>query len=185
MANANTPFGLCAVKPKYGTAPERKKYTVKASTTIYERHPVCLNTTGELVAYTNTLAAAGQVAGVIDQTILAADTDRTAYVLDDPKQQYEIMSSDDSLTVLTDWLGKIFRFTNLSTNNTTLQYSKTMLDGSTGTSVVTLSAASICPIVAVRQSDQIGHTDNTTYNRFVVEFIPQVHYLANPATYVT
>ena len=67
MANIDSPNGMRAVKAKYGTAPERRKYLVKASTEIFEGAPVCFNTTGNIVALTTTLAVIGQIAGVADE----------------------------------------------------------------------------------------------------------------------
>ena len=111
MANIDSPNGMRAVKAKYGTAPQRRKYLVKATTTIYENAPVCLNTTGNIVAFTTTLAIAGQVVGVADQYVASGATDRSIYVLDDVEQIFEMQSDDNSITALTDFLGKLFSIT--------------------------------------------------------------------------
>lgn len=185
MANTDAPRGLNAVKAKYGTAPERRKFTVKASTEIFENAPVCLNTTGEIVAYTKTLAVAGQVAGVASEYKSSTETDRTIYVFDDPNQLFEIQSDDSSLTALADYLGKVFSFVNPTTGSSTLLYSKAELDGSSGTSVLGTNTTTIRPLHVLDQSDQIGHTDDGANSRFVVRFVPQVHFKGVPATGVT
>lgn len=185
MANTDTPRGFNAIKAKYGTAPERTKYTVKASTEIFENAPVCLNTTGELVAYTNTLALAGQLAGVASQYISTTDTDRTLYVFDDPNQLFEIQTSDTAITALTDYLGKVFRMTNATTGSATLLHSKAEIDGSTKTSILGTNSTTVHPVHVVGQSDQIGHSDNAAHSKFIVRFVPDFHWKGKPATGVT
>ncbi len=185
MANTDFPNGMKAVRAEYGTAPERRKYTVKASTEIFENAPVCLNTTGALVAYTTTLALAGQIAGVANEYISTTQTDRSLFVLDDPNQVFEMQSDDATLTVLTDWLGKLFNFVNPTTGSATLFHSKAEIDGSSGTSVLGTLATTIQPIQIVEQSDQIGHTQDSTNSRFYVRFMPQVHFRGVPPSGVT
>jgi hypothetical protein len=182
MANTDAPNGMRAVKAKYGTAPQRRKYLVKATTTIFEGAPVCFNTTGNIVAYTTTLAIAGQVAGVADQYVNTADADRSIYVLDDVNQLFEMQSDDNSLTALTDYLGKLFLFTNAVTGHTTLLHSKSEINGDTGTSVLGTAATNIHPIQVIGESQQVGNTVKILHSRYQVRFMPQVHAFGTPPT---
>jgi len=185
MANIDSPNGMRAVVAKYGTAPRRRKYIVKASTAIYEGAPVCLNTTGNIVAYTGTLAIAGQVVGVADEYVSTTRTDRSIYVLDDSQQLFEMQSNDASLTLLTDYLGKLFQFTNATTGHTTLLHSKAEINGSVGTSVQGTLATQIWPIMIERESQAIGNTKKILHSRYQVRFIPKVHVFGDPPSGVT
>jgi hypothetical protein len=174
-----------AVRIKYGTAPQRRKYIVKDSVEIFEGAPVCLNTTGNVIAYTTTLAIAGQVVGVADEYVAAARTDRTIYVLDDPQQVFEMQSDDASLTALTDYLGKLFVFTNATTGHTTLLHSKAEIDGNTGTSVQGTVATQLSPLMIVQESQSIGNTKKILHSRYQVKFIPKVHVFGDPPSGIT
>lgn len=185
MANTDAPNGMRAVKAKYGTAPQRRKYLVKASTEIFEGAPVCFNTTGNIVAYTTTLALAGQVAGVADEYVSSTRTDRSIFVLDDPEQLFEMQSDDATLTVLTDYQGKLFVFTNATTGHSTLLHSKAEIDGSTGTSVLGTAATNISPLQIQKESDQVGNTKKILHSRYHVRFMPQVHAMGVPPSGVT
>ena len=185
MANIDSPNGMRAVVAKYGAAPRRRKYLVKASTAIYEGAPVCLNTTGNIVAYTTTLAIAGQVVGVADEYVSTTRTDRSIYVLDDPDQLFEMQSDDASLTALTDYLGKLFTFTNATTGHTTLLHSKAEIDGNTGTSVQGTAATNIHPIMIEKESQAIGNTVKVIHSRYQVKWIPKVHVFGDPPSGVT
>ena len=185
MANIDSPNGMRAVKAKYGTAPERRKYLVKASTAIYEAQPVCFNTTGNIVAFTTTLAIKGQVAGVADEYVSTTQTDRSIYVYDDPNQLFEMQSDSADLTVLTDYLGKLFLFTNATTGHTTLLHSKAEITGSSGTSVLGTLATQIQSIQIVKESDDIGNTKKILHSRYQVRFMPQVHQFGVPPAGIT
>lgn len=185
MANTDIPNGMRAVKAKYGTAPERKKYLVKASTIIYEGQPVCFNTTGNIVAFTTTLAIKGQVAGVADNYVASAAADRSVYVYDDPNQLFEMQSDDDSLSVLTDYLGKLFLIINATTGHTTLLHSKAEIDGSSGTSVLGTLATQIQALQIVKESDSIGNAKKVEFSRYQVRFMPQVHVFGVPPSGIT
>lgn len=185
MANIDSPNGLRAVKAKYGAAPQRRKYLVKASTAIYEGAPVCLNTTGNIVAYTTTLAIAGQVVGVADEYVSTTRTDRSIFVLDDPQQLFEMQSDDATLSLLTDYLGKLVKMTNATTGHTTLLHSKAEIDGDSGTSVQGTAATNIVPLMIVGESQSIGNTPKIIHSRYQVKFIPKVHVFGDPPSGVT
>lgn len=185
MANIDSPNGMRAVKAKYGAAPQRRKYLVKAAVAIYEGAPVCLNTTGNIVAYTTTLAIKGQVVGVADQSVIAGAADRSCFVLDDPQQLFEMQSDDNTISLLTDYLGKVFTFTNATTGHTTLLHSKAEIDGSTGTSVLGTLATQIQPIMIEAESGAIGNEKKILHSRYQVRFIPKVHVFGDPPSGVT
>lgn len=185
MANIDSPNGMRAVRAKYGTAPERQKFLVKASTEIFEGAPVCFNTTGNIVAYTTTLAIKGMVAGVADEYVAAAQADRSIYVYHDANQLFEMQSDDNSLTALTDYLGKLFTFTNATTGHSTLLHSKAEIDGNTGTSVQGTAATNIQPIQIVKESEDIGNAKKILHSRYQVKFIPKVHAFGDPPAGIT
>ena len=185
MANIDSPNGMRAVKAKYGTVPQRRKYLVKASTEIFEGAPVCLNTTGNIVAYTTTLAIKGQVVGVADEYVSTTRSDRSIFVFDDPAQLFEMQSDDNTLSLLTDYLGKVFTFTNATTGHATLLHSKAEINGDTGTSVLGTLATQIQPIMIEAESGSIGNAKKILHSRYQVRFIPKVHVFGDPPSGVT
>lgn len=178
MANIDAPVGMRPVKVEYGTAPKIEKFAVTDSVAIYQGAPVCLADTGLIVAYTNTLAAAGQVVGVASHYVSAAQADRTLLVYTDPGQVFEMQSDDATLTAVTDYRGGLFRFVNPAAGNTTTLQSKAEIDGSSGTSVTGATSTAVTPIriedVVVAPQNTIG--SGISWTRFLVRFILPVHH---------
>lgn len=171
MANLDSPFGFRPINNgTAGTAPRLTKYSVKASTAIYEGDLVGINTTGAIIGYTTTDADAGDIVGVAAHHVAAAATDRSLLVYDDPEQLFEAQADDNSLTAVGDYLFKYFAAVKTTGNTTTLQ-SKHEIDGNTATA--TLAANNVVQVVG--RSLAIDNTSNVSYTRYICRIIPQAH----------
>jgi len=171
MANLNARLGFRPVSNGIaGTAPRLTQYTALTNIAIGEGDLVGINTTGEIIAYTATDADAGDVIGVAAHPLVAAQSDRSLIVYDDPEQLYEAQVDDATLTNASLFMFKYFD-ANKSTLNTTTLQSKQQIDGNTGTAA--LAAANVVQIVGV--SGAINNTANTTYTRYICRIVPQAH----------
>lgn len=175
MANLDAPNGFRAVENGVaGTVPRLRKYTVKASTAIYEGDLVALNSTAQVIAYTTTDAAAGDLIGVAAHPVTSAQTDRNLLVYDDPEQVYEAQSDDNSLTAVADYLFKFVKPISTTGNTTTLQ-SKHEIDGSSGTATTGVVATNIAPLQIIGVSGAINNTVNVSFTRYLCKIVGRAH----------
>jgi len=176
MANTDAPRGLQAINNPYGTVPLMEKFSVTASTTIYEGQPVALADTGLIVAASHTNALTGSWIGVASHYVAGAATDRSLIVYTDVNQEYEIQSDDASLTAITDYKGALFRFTNIAAGSGTLKHSKAEIDGSSATGVMGTAAGSVTPLRVERISAQINNElgASKSWTKFLVKIAPPV-----------
>jgi hypothetical protein len=178
MANLDAPYGFCPVRGEYNAAPRLETFTVASSVTVYQGMPVCLNTTGQIVAYTDALALAGAVIGVAAHPVTSAATTRNLQVYSDPNQVFEIQADDNSLTQVADYLGGLFDIVNPTSGNTTLMHSIAELDASSFSTVVSVktSAASLRPLRVEGVSKAVNNEQNISYTKYLVRFAPPVHH---------
>lgn len=175
MANLDAPRGYRAVSNGIaGTAPRVTKYTAKASLALGEGDLVALNSTGQVIAYNTTDAAAGDLIGVAAHPISATLSDRSLLVYDDPEQIFEVQADDNSLTVVADYLFKCFKPVIATLNTTTLQ-SKHELDGSSGTATSGAAATNVAPIQVVGVSQAVNNTEGVSFTRYLVRIISDAH----------
>lgn len=175
MANLDAPNGLRAVENGVaGIVPRLRKYTVKASTAVYEGDIVALNGTGQVIGYTTTDAAAGDLIGVAAHPVTAAQSDRELLVYDDPAQVFEAQADDGSLTVTSDYLFQLFKPVSTTGNTTTLQ-SKHEIDASTGTGASGAAATNVAPLQIIGVSEAINNDEAVSFTRYLVQIIPDAH----------
>lgn len=175
MANLDAPLGFRAVENGVaGIVPRLRTYDVAASVAVYEGDLVAVNSTGNVIAYTTTDAAAGDLIGVAAHPVTASQTDRELAVYDDPAQIFEIQADDNSLTVAADYLFEFFKPVATSGNTTTLQ-SKHELDASTGTSVQGTVATNIAPVQVIGVSKAINNDTAVSFTRYLVKIVGPAH----------
>jgi hypothetical protein len=175
MANLDAPNGFRAVENGVaGIVPRLRKYVVKAATAIYEGDLVALNSTAQVVGYTTTDAAAGDLIGVAAHPVTAAQSDRDLLVYDDPAQVFEVQADDASLTVAADYLFKCFKPV-ATTGSTTLLQSKQELDASTGTAASGAAATNVAPLQVIGVSEAINNVQGVSFTRYLVQILPDAH----------
>lgn len=182
MANLDAPKGFKALQNEAGTAPKLQAFTAKSGVTIYEGTPVSLNTTGQLVAYSvATSTAAKKGLGVAAHYRVGSSAGpNTVLVYTDPHQLYEVQSDDNTLTTIGDVVYRNFKATNLSSGSGTTLQSTAEIDGSTGTSVQTItSGTDRRPFKAVGFSRNLQNDNSTSWNKIIVQFNPSYHMGAN------
>jgi hypothetical protein len=176
LANTDAARGLQPVNNPYGTVPILEKFTVTASTSIYQGQPVALADTGLIVAASHTNALTGSWIGVAAHGVTSAQTDKTLLVYSDPLQEFEMQSDDDSLTLITDYKGALFRVTGIATGSVTLLHSKAEIDGSSATGVSGKTNTDVTPLRIERISSQINNEAALSWTRYIVKIIPPVHH---------
>jgi hypothetical protein len=178
MANLDAPFGLNAVRGEYNAAPRLETFTVASSVTVYQGMPVCLNSTGQIIAYTDAAAIAGLVIGVAAHPVLGAATTRDLQVYTDPDQVYEIQADDNSLTAVANYLGGLFDITNPTSGNSTTLHSIAELDASSFSTVIinNTAAADLRPLRVEGVSKAINNETNVSWTNYLVRFAPPVHH---------
>lgn len=183
MANRDVPRGLRALRNRNGAFPPVGKYDMGV-TTIYEGQLVLLNTTGLAMAVTATLASGiTNCLGVAAHYATAATAAaKKIQVYNDPNQLFVAQSDDATLDSRTDYLGRNFTLTGHQSGNTTTLQSKGEIDGSTGTSIATSSAAHIVQVVD--KWNRVGNVVTTggtasSNGEFIVRINSRFHLYAN------
>jgi hypothetical protein len=179
MANLDAPFGFRPVENGVaGTVPRLRKYTVAASTAIYEGDLIGLNASGLVIAYTTTDAAAGDLIGVAAHHVPSGgagpSSDLSLLVYDDVEQIFEAQADDNSLTQLSDYLFKLVKPVSTTGNTTTLQ-SKHEIDASSATATSGAAATNIAPLQIVGVSEAINNTANVSFTRYLCRILPAAH----------
>ena len=169
MTNLDAPFGLRPAKTEYGTAVKMEEFAVKASVEIFEGQIICVDTTGEVVDFTTTLADAGDVIGVAGNYVSAAASRRKIFVMTDVNQMYE-MQSDDATAIVD---GRLYKILNANAGDATLLQSTSEIDGSTGTSGLGTGPATLAHIRVERASKTISNEAGLN-RRFLVRIIAPI-----------
>ena len=175
MANTDTPLGLRPVTGgKAGTTPQLHEYTLATSTTIFQGTPVALDTSGLIVAYLANTTDAQKLVGVASAHRTAS---QTILVYDDPDQEFEIQSDDNSVTNAGSLRGVNFTMITPTSGNTTNLQSIAELDGSSGLAINT--GTTVRPLKGLRFSQEIQN-DLTSFTniKVVVKFNPRNHIYA-------
>ena len=173
MANLDAPRGYRAVANGVaGTTPRLNAYSVASGAAVFEGDIVALNASALLLPYTTTDALAGDIVGVAAHHGAASATEVLVY--DDPAQEYEVQSDDNSLTVVLDYTGLMFKPI-IATGNTTTLQSKHELDGSSATSIFGTAATNVTPIMVLRKSAAINNDANVSFTRYIVKINSNAH----------
>jgi len=175
MANLDAPLGFRAVENGVaGIVPRLRTYTVADSVAVYEGDLVAINSTGKIIAYNTTDAAAGDLVGVAAHPVTAAADDRELQIYDDPAQIFEVQADDNSLTVVSDYLFKFFKPVATTGNTTTLQ-SKHELDADSGTATQGTVATNIAPVQVIGVSKAINNDEAVSFTRYLVKIVGPAH----------
>ena len=181
MANLDAAMGFRALQSEAGTAPKVQAFTIEASTTVFEGTQVAVNTTGKIIAYTQSSTVLAQrCIGVAAHFRQAADASATVLVYTDPAQLYEVQSDDNTLTVIGDVVGRNFQVLNVAAGSGTTLQSTAEIDGSSGTSLSLVTGTSTArrPWQALGFSRNIQNDNATTNNTIIVRLNPGYHLFA-------
>jgi len=179
--NLDAPMGFRALENGVaGVVPRLRKYTVAASTAIYEGDIVALNASGLVIAYTTTDAIGGDLIGVAAHHVPSGgagpSSDLGIHVYDDPEQIFEVQANDDSLTVHVDYAFKMFGVVKTTGNTTTLQ-SKHELNDATGGAIFGTNTTTVRPIQVIAKSTNPTNTVSATasWAKFNVKIHQNAH----------
>jgi hypothetical protein len=160
MANLDNPHGLNAVRMLNGGKIPMTKYTVAATTVVYQGDVVCMRATG-LIATLKTAAGATNIIGVA-ANYAAASGD--VWVYDDPGTIFEVQSdgaTDPGATTAGAYIGETIDIT-VTTGNTTTKVSKHELDYSA------LTTATADPLRVIGYHNSVDNDKLLAHARFLV-----------------
>jgi hypothetical protein len=150
------------------------------TTIIYDNAPLFMSSTGLVglassSVLTSTLGK--QFVGVAAGGKLAGAGRNKINVYTDPEQLYRIQSDDDTLGSATSYVHRNFGLLTPDAGNSTTVRSIAELDGSSGTSVTTISTQA--RILKVVSANTPIDGDLTSWGKFVVKINPKFHIAVN------
>lgn len=178
MANLDAPMGFNPIRNPHGNTVPSDPYTVTASQAVAPGTIVYLTAAGTVQAYTGTTTGRAQILGAAVGSVSASATDRVVEVANDPNQEFEVQTDDNTVTALTDFIGANFAGTNLATVNTTLIQSRGEIDASSVTSVN--NTTTIRPFKALRASSAPDDDITLANNGLIVKINASNHHLGAP-----
>jgi hypothetical protein len=165
-----------------GTAPHIQEYQVDTGDIAREGQIVFMiagNGTDDDViqGWDGSSTGVGQIVGVMAESIVVADTDRTARVYSDPNQIFEIQA-DGALTNMTDYVGSYFEVTNADAGNALTGRSTGELE--TGTADTTIDTINVLLGYDKVRDPEVDYT--ATNPRVQVKIAPQAHIFGSSLT---
>jgi hypothetical protein len=160
MANKDAPHGLNAVRMMNGGKIPMHKYTVAATTAVYQGDVVTLRATG-LIATLKTAAGATNIVGVASNYAAASGD---VWVYDDPYTIFEVQSdgaTDPGATTAGAFLGENIDLV-VTAGNTTTKISKHELDYSA------LTTATADPLRIIGYYESVDNDKLLAHARFLV-----------------
>ena len=179
MANVDAPFGFRALRNKSGgTTVPTNPYVASGTNAVYDGALMYLTDAATVTMWTGTGTGRLQLIGVSAHQLTASSSSRELLIYDDPAQEFEVQSDDDSLTALTDFLHANLAPITPATGNTTTLQSISEIDGSSATTVN--NSTTIRVLRGLRFSGNIGQDTSTSFVNIVVR-INDVNHLNGAA----
>ncbi len=175
MANPNAPFGFRLMRNQNGDHPRVRPYTASASVAIGAGAIVNLNSDGTVSVWGGTALNRLKLLGEAITPMTTSATDRTVFVADNPDEEYLVQCDDKSVTNANGLIGRFFAGASMTSRNSTLNQSISVLDASSGTSVN--NSTTLAVFQGLRFSGEVGNVATQTYARVVVRINPVNHIL--------
>lgn len=187
MANVDAPSGLRALMNVNGSAP-RVRVMDCVTTVIYQGALAFLSSTG-LVG----MCSSSVITSVLKRDIIGVFADAKAAgaqcaegskskirVYIDPEQLYVIQTDDNTVSALTDAIGRNFTPLAVNSGNSTTLQSICEADGDSGAASAASSAAQTLLCVGVQKGPGIDALPSaTSWTKLIVKIVPSAHVLVN------
>lgn len=177
MPNPNAPFGFRSERNSNGDFPKVRPYTASASVNIGTGAVCNLNADGTVSVWGGTALNRNKLIGTAATPMRSTDTDRTVYINDDVRDEFVVQCDDKSVTNINGLIGRFFAGASMTSRNSTLNQSISVLDASTGTSVN--NSTTLAVFQGIRFHGEIQNVATQTFVRVVVRINPINHILGN------
>lgn len=180
MANPNAPFGFRVERNQNGDFPRVRPYTSSSSVNIGTGAVCNLNADGTVSVWGGTALNRNKLIGVANTPVKSTDTDRTVFIADNPAEEFVVQCDDKSVTNINALIGRFFAGASMTSRNSTLNQSISVLDASSGTSVN--NSTTLAVFQGIRFHGEIQNERTQSFVRVVVRINPINHILGNATT---